>query len=247
MVGKIPAGCLVTGMPSSSLIVNPASTSVSQKNAWRGGATKSTQSTNRVPVSCSIRSPSRRAAADLTQNAATSSCTSACARGCLCHSKLCSGVEFLATLLIALPEMLIGENLCDPVNCPVHLLAFNNQRWGDAHDVIMRICGQDAATCECLAVAARAPSFRIEFNGYHKAAATNLLDRLGAHALKSCLHICALFRGVLDHPFLDENAERGPGHRAGEWIAAKGRAMIAGLQATHELIVGKHGRYRIEA
>src|SRR5262249_42320655 len=24
----------------------------------------------------------------------------------------------------------------------------------------------------------------------------------------SCLHICALFRGVLDHPFLDENAER---------------------------------------
>ena len=52
---------------------------------------------------------------------------------------------------------------------------------------------------------------------------------------------------VLDHAFLDQRAQRGARDRAGERIAAEGRAMLAGLEHAQHFGVGKHGRDRIEA
>ena len=57
----------------------------------------------------------------------------------------------------------------------------------------------------------------------------------------------ALDGRVLDHAFLDQHAQRRARHRAGERVAAEGRAVLAGLQDAEHLVVRKHGRHRIEA
>ena len=57
----------------------------------------------------------------------------------------------------------------------------------------------------------------------------------------------ALYRRVLDHAFLDKHAQCGSRDRAGERIAAEGRAVLAGLERAEHRRVGKHGRDRIEA
>src|SRR4029079_8358899 len=168
-----------------------------------------------------------RAAAEFAQNLVTSSCATVCARGCLCHSTLCD-VQSMAILLIC-----ISEGFCNAIDCPVHLVALNNEWRGDADNVLMRIPGQDPPSCKRLAKAAGTPSFRIELNSNHQAPPTNLFNLLVKYAFQSGFHVCALFCGVFDHAFLDENAECRPGNCTGERITAKGGAMIARLEGTH--------------
>ncbi len=52
------------------------------------------------------------------------------------------------------------------------------------------------------------------------------------------------WRRVLDQPLLDQHLERRPRHRAGERVAAEGRAVVAGLEDAHDLVVGEDRRDR---
>ncbi len=80
----------------------------------------------------------------------------------------------------------------------------------------------------------------------HQPASAHLPDRVGADALQAIEEALALDGCVLDHPFLDEHAQGCPRHRAGQRVAAEGRAVLAGFQGAEHRLVRKHGRHRIE-
>jgi hypothetical protein len=74
--------------------------------------------------------------------------------------------------------------------------------------------------------------------------AANLLDVRRAES-RAVEEVVAELGGALHKTLLDEHAQRLARHRHAERVAAVGRAVVAGLEHIHHLVVGENRRHRV--
>ena len=113
---------------------------------------------------------------------------------------------------------------------PVDLIAGDNKRRGDANRVLMRVLGEDASGLQGLTVSTCTTCFRVKLDGQHQPASAHFPDRVAADAAQAIEKAGALGGCILDHPFLDQHAQRGPSHRTRQRITAEGRPVLARFQ-----------------
>src|SRR3979409_2343737 len=122
---------------------------------------------------------------------------------------------------------IVPQRGCDPLQRPVDLIRGDHKRRRDPDRVSMGVLGKDASALQGLAVATYIARFRVKLDRQHQPASAHLPDRVGADALQAIEEALALDGCVLDHPFLDEHAQGCPRPRAGQRVAAEGRAVLA--------------------
>ncbi|EGE56146.1 hypothetical protein RHECNPAF_7500118 [Rhizobium etli CNPAF512] len=113
--------------------------------------------------------------------------------------------------------------------------------------MVVSVLGEKTALLQRMAILACPAGFGLQLDGHHQAATAHIADDVRAHRLQAFEEIVAHRGGVFDHALFRQHLQRGARHGAGEWVAAEGRAVLAGFQHPQHLGIRKYRRYRIEA
>ena len=111
----------------------------------------------------------------------------------------------------------------------------------------MRFLAQKAFLHQFLAEAPGAAGRGMELDADEKAAAADLLDVAASDLAELGHEELAPLGGVLDELLLPDDSQALPGHRAGQGVAAEGRAVLARLEDAEDLPVGHDRRDRVAA
>jgi hypothetical protein len=127
------------------------------------------------------------------------------------------------------------KHLGEPVDRPIDLALADDQGRREADGVAMSVLGQHADIDQPPHHRARVRARRIELNTGEQADAANLANDRIVDPAQALQEMRAGLRGTLAQAILDQRVERGQAYGSRDRVAAKGAAVIAGLEHAHHL------------
>ncbi|MNV56401.1 hypothetical protein D3C71_1486820 [compost metagenome] len=104
----------------------------------------------------------------------------------------------------------------------------------------VRVLDQHAACQQAFAPQAGAAGVGFQLDRQHQPAPAHFAHGAGQRA-QAFQEVGADRRGVFDHAFVGQHAQRGAGNGAGQRIAAEGAAMLSRLEHSQHVRVGEDG------